>query len=97
MTRLVFALPSGWCPIAANLLAQVADEIAGQPGTQDTTSAPMTQPAGICGSGRHRYWPTTWNRALRFLRERLPSLARRSAASAVILAPGCLRRGGLSL
>ena len=34
MTRFVLLLPPGWCPIAANLLAQVQDQIAGQPGTQ---------------------------------------------------------------
>jgi metal-sulfur cluster biosynthetic enzyme len=33
MTRFVLLLPSGWCPIAANLLAQVEDQIARQPGT----------------------------------------------------------------
>ena len=32
MTRFVLLLPSGWCPIAANLLAQVEDQIAEQPG-----------------------------------------------------------------
>lgn len=34
MTRFVLLLPLGWCPIAANLLAQVQDQIAGQPSTQ---------------------------------------------------------------
>ena len=34
MTRFVLLLPLGWCPIAANLLAQVQDQIAGQPGAQ---------------------------------------------------------------
>ena len=29
MTRFVLLLPSGWCPIAANLLTQVEDQIAG--------------------------------------------------------------------
>jgi hypothetical protein len=32
--RFVLLLPSGWCPIAANLLAQVEDQIAEQPGAQ---------------------------------------------------------------
>jgi hypothetical protein len=38
MTRFVLLLPSGWCPIAANLFGQVADQIAGQPGTQTRLS-----------------------------------------------------------
>jgi hypothetical protein len=38
MMRFVLLLPSGWCPIAANLLAQVEDQIAEQPGTQTRLS-----------------------------------------------------------
>jgi hypothetical protein len=34
MTRLVLLLPSGWSAIAANLLAQVEDQIVRRPGTQ---------------------------------------------------------------
>jgi len=39
MTRFVLLLPPGWCPIAANPLAQVQDQIAGQPGAQARLSA----------------------------------------------------------
>ena len=47
MTRFVLLLPSGWCPIAANLLTQVEDQIAGQPGTQ-----PQLSPAGTSDGQR---------------------------------------------
>jgi hypothetical protein len=47
MTRFVLLLPSGWCPIAANLLAQVEDQIAGQSGTQTQLS-----PAGTSDGQR---------------------------------------------
>ncbi|HUA41107.1 MAG TPA: hypothetical protein VMA32_06060 [Streptosporangiaceae bacterium] len=41
MTRLVLLLPSRWCLIAANLLAQVEDQIAGQPGTRTRLCGPV--------------------------------------------------------